>query len=182
MNLIKYKVNLDDFKEIKKLSIKLEDKQSKLINLSDYPKPKILNASKDSKWFKSNKEKLKYEKINWEAGKIEKEEGEFIMKQKLRNKREINKPIKKGNSSLKALLKKTSEVSVIRTKKEDLMEEEEVFDEKDLDSDDECDIKYEKETGKIEEVTKEKIEKMKYFKDDKTLTKHVINLMIRKKN
>ena len=181
INLIKYKVNLDEFEEIKKLSIKPEDDESKSINLFDYPKPKILNIPKDSKWFKSNKEKSKYEKIYWEAGKIEKdEEGEFIMKQKIRTKKEINKPVKVDKSSLKSLLKKTSEITVIKTEKES-EEKEEIFDEKDLDSEEENDLIYEKETGKIEELSKEKIDKMKIFKDDKSLTKHVINLMTRNK-
>ena len=180
MNLIKYKVNLDDFEEIKKISLKLEDDKSQTINLFEYPKPKILNIPKDSKWFKSNKEKTKYEKINWEAGKIEKEEGEFIMKQKIRNKKE-NKPNKPGNLPLKPLLSKPIEITVVKPKEEELIEPEEVSDEKDLDTDEEYDIKYERETGKIEEVSKEKIEKMKFFKDDKLLTKHVINLMTRNK-
>jgi len=181
INLIKYEVNLEEFEEIKKLSKKYEEDESKSINLFDYPKPKIINIPKDSKWFSSNKEKSKYEKINWEAGKIEKdEEGEFIMKQKIRTKKEINKTGKKDKSSLKALLKKSVEKTTIKTE-EEKEEKEEISEEIDLDSEEENDLIYEKETGKIEEISKEKIDKMKIFKDDKSLTKHVINLMLRDK-
>ena len=38
-----------------------------------------------------------------------------------------------------------------------------------------------KETGKIEEVTEEKFDKMKYLKDDKSLTKHIISIMVKNK-
>ena len=43
---------------------------------------------------------------------------------------------------------------------------------------DEDDLKYEKETGVIEEVEKDKIKKMQYFKDDKSLTKQIISSTI----
>ena len=182
-DLIKYKLDLDDFEEIKKLSIKIENDDYQSTSLLDYPKPKVLNIPKDFKWFKSNKEKSKYERINWEAGKIEKEdEGEFVMKQKITDKVEKNRPNKTDKLSLKSLQKISTSTSITFIKKD----EEEMIKNENLDDDnndeefdsDEEDLKYEKETGVIEEVGKDKIDKMKYFKDDKSLTKQIISSTI----
>jgi len=185
-DLIQYKLDLDDFEEIKKLSIKIENDDYQSTSLLDYPKPKVLDIPKDFKWFKSNKEKSKYERINWEAGKIEKEdEGEFVMKQKITDKVEKNRPNKADKLSLKSLQKISTSTSITFIKKdeEEIMKNENLDDDnndEEFDSDEE-DLKYEKETGVIEEVGKDKIDKMKYFKDDKSLTKHIISLMTKKK-
>ena len=182
MNLRKYKIDLNNFEEIKNLSIKEEDGDSQSINLSEYPKPQALNIPKDFKWFKSTKEKLKYERILWEKGKIEKEEeGEFVMKPKI-TKKEKNKFNNIDNISLQPLEKTIINTSISNFKKdeEEILEDVDDLDEE-FDSDDENLMKYEKETAKIEEIGKEKIEKMKIFKDDKNLTKHIINLMTRNK-
>ena len=176
INLKKYKLDLDDYEEIKKLDTKEKD-NDKFNNLIEYPKPKVLNIPKDFRWFKSNKEKSRLENNIWEAGKMEKDREEFIMEEKLTNIKKDVKPLNSERSQLKSLFRQS--VRVFDDKPEE--EADDIKEEENEDSDEERDLKFEKETGKIEEVSKERFDKMKYFKDDKSLIKHVIDLMIRNK-
>lgn len=180
LNLIKYEVDLDDFEEIKKLKANHKEEEFQSVNLIDFSRPNILNIPKDLKWFKSKKEKSKYEKIIQEQFKIEKVEEEFVMKQNVKNISFKNETNKNESIELKILSKKDQ---IIYIKKEEGIEKEkeveEIFEDLDIESDD--DIKYEKETGKIEELSKDKFDKMKYLKDDKKLIKHAIYLMTRDK-
>ena len=177
INLKKLKVDLDDYDEIKKLEINEKD-IDKSNNLIDYPKPKIINIPKDFRWFKSSKEKSRLEKNKWEAGKMEKDKEEFIIEEKLTSTKKEKKTLNSERTQLKSLLRQS--VGIFDVKSED-EEDGDLKEEENEDSDEERDLKFEKETGKIEEVSKEKFDKMKYLKDDKSLTKHVINLMIRNK-
>ena len=175
INLIKYKVNLDEFEEIKKLSSKSEDVEFKAMDLIDYPKPRILNITKESKWFKSNKDKSRYEKIIWEARLEKVEDGEIHIKEKI-DKKETFKPTKL-DKNMKSMHKKETEITVVKTE-EEKEEIDEIIDIKDIDSEEENEFIYEKETDIIKEVLPEK---MRIFKDDKNLTKYIINLMIKNK-
>ena len=144
----------------------------------NYPKPRVLNVTKDSRWFKSTKEKSTFEKAIWEKGKLGKDEnGEFIMKQRMPKKNDITQSIKSNNINMKSLLRQSVGVPFITQDDEDEQNEENKEELKELDSDEE-DMKYEKETGKVEEVSKEK---MPLYKDDKNLTKHIISLMVKNK-
>ena len=94
---------------------------------------------------------------------------------------EKNRPNKKDKLSRKSLQKISIPTSLTFIKiVEEVIKNENVDDgnnDEEFDSD-EDDLKYEKETGVIEEVEKDKIEKMQYFKDDKSLKKHIISSTI----
>ena len=97
----------------------------------------------------------------------------------IRKKEISNKPSKIDKTSLNVLIKKEKEIPAI-TNREEKEDKQDNLDEKDLDAREENDLIHEKETTIIEEVTKHKMY-IKFLKDDKSLIKHVINLMIRNK-